>query len=285
MFRPKHRPGTTSSRGLPADYREALKERVIRARLLTLLLDFDGTLVEITPRPEEAALETAMKDLLRRLARNPRTRVAIISGRALEDLKAKVGLDECYLAGTHGLTVEGPTIRFVHPAAARGAPAMRVIARRLRMELSSVPGTLVEEKQYSVACHYRMVPRPAVAAVKAAARRIALEGTTRSTTNDSSGWRILQGKQVLEFIPQVRWTKGSCAEYLLSHFRSQTPDGGLILPLAAGDDRTDTELFSAVGKAGVTFAVDSRALGADWALRGVPEMRALLEWLHDIVSG
>jgi trehalose-phosphatase len=278
------RPTNAGVRRAPPAWWDPLRKRIARARCLALLLDFDGTLAGIAPRPEEASLEPAMRELLRRLLLHPRVRVAVISGRALEDLRQRVDLEGCYLSGSHGLTVEGPAIRFVHPAAARAEPALRRIARTLRTEISAIPGALVEEKRYSVACHYRMAPRAAVAAAKAAVLRLAALESERASATGSNGWRILRGHQVLEILPRVAWTKSECAEFLLAHFRSQLPRGETLLPIAAGDDRTDLDLFSAVRGSGFSFAVGTRAAkGADWVLRGVAGVRELLERLVDIL--
>ena len=261
---------------------DPLRDRVGRARHLALLLDFDGTLAEIAARPEEAVLEPEMRELLGRFLLRPGARVAIISGRGLEDLKRKVDREGCYLAGSHGLAVEGPDLRCVHPAAVRAEPALRRIARMLRAEISSLPGALVEEKRYSVACHYRMAPRAAVALAKAAVFRVAACESERASAAGSGGWRILRGKQVLEFLPRVAWSKSECADLLLAHFRSRLPEGETILPVAVGDDRTDLDLFSAIRGTGLSFAVGSRAAGgADWVLRGVAGVRELLAKLLD----
>ncbi len=85
-----------------------VESQIRQARLLFLLLDYDGTLTPIVARPEQAVCPPGVKSLLEKLRGSPRVLVAIISGRALEDLKEKVGVSGITYVGNHGLEMENP---------------------------------------------------------------------------------------------------------------------------------------------------------------------------------
>src|SRR3970282_1133209 len=79
-------------------------QKQIRSRKnLLFLLDYDAPLTLIAPTPRQASLSPQMKLVLRRLSRKSNVTLAVISGRALVDLKRMVGLRHVAYAGNHGL--------------------------------------------------------------------------------------------------------------------------------------------------------------------------------------
>src|SRR5687767_7147054 len=78
-----------------------------RPRLL-VATDFDGTLAPIVPHPEDARLPGATRGLMRRIAACDDILFAVISGRELEDVRTRVGLDTLLYAGNHGLEIHAP---------------------------------------------------------------------------------------------------------------------------------------------------------------------------------
>ena len=93
-----------------------LHGRKPRARLI-VGLDFDGTLAPMARRPHQASLPPETRALLRRLARKRGAIVAVVSGRGLADLKSRVKVPGAYMAGNHGLEIEGPGLSWTHPGA------------------------------------------------------------------------------------------------------------------------------------------------------------------------
>ena len=109
------------------------------ARHILLLTDFDGTLTPIVERPELANLTENTRLVLEALARRYEFRVGVISGRALADLKDKVGIPGIIYAGNHGLEIEGPEITFVNPVAEEIKPINDVrSSAEYRRSLSSI---------------------------------------------------------------------------------------------------------------------------------------------------
>jgi trehalose 6-phosphate phosphatase len=124
------------------------------ARLL-VLLDYDGTLTPIANDPRDAWLPREVQALLGRLIRYPRVHVGVISGRALGDLRERVGLTGVIRAGCHGLEIEADGLAFVHPLATAYQEAVRTAEEALRLHAGSIPGIQIESKGLTVALHWR----------------------------------------------------------------------------------------------------------------------------------
>ncbi len=227
-----------------------LAERPQRA---AILLDVDGVLAPIVPRPEDARVPPETQAELRRL--NGRyALVACISGRAGEDAARVVGVPELTYVGNHGLELE--------PSAAEWA-------EKLHRFLSETAWPQTEDKRLSAALHYRETED------EAAARRALDEIAARAK---GEGFRTRYGRKVLEILPPIDANKGTAVRHLLAA-------GDLRRALYAGDDTTDLDAFRALDglDVGVRVAVAS-AEGPD-ELRAaadvvVEEPAALLEVLR-----
>src|SRR5204863_8093666 len=121
---------------------------------LVVFLDYDGTLAEIAPHPAEAQLSSGMREALAACATRGDTELVIMSGRALDDVRAMVGVEDLVYAGNHGLEIEGPGMApFRHPDLAHYAER----ALRLAPELDALcsDGAWVEEKGATLTLHFR----------------------------------------------------------------------------------------------------------------------------------
>src|SRR5690349_8152835 len=76
--------------------------RLRSRRTIALFLDFDGTLTPLRLRPEDVSLDEATRGTLSRLARNPRFRVWVVSGRRRADIRARIGVPGIRYLGLHG---------------------------------------------------------------------------------------------------------------------------------------------------------------------------------------
>lgn len=220
-----------------------IRARFAKAPSLFLVLDFDGTLVPIVERPELARPSEETIVALTSLTRTPGIRVAVISGRGLEDLRGLLPVQELALAGLHGLETWPPI----------GRPSGRIDVHRLRADLDrlvlalkdklgSAEGPRIEDKRHAIAFHFRGIPRAA-----AARMRTALQAAFRETAERSS-LVLVPGKEVLEArIAGVE--KGSCARAM----QEKIAPGSLAVVL--GDDVTDEDLFVAFAKNGITVVV------------------------------
>lgn len=205
--------------------------RAASGRLL-LGLDFDGTLAPIVPRPEDAALPADTRQLLQRLAARTDTLVALISGRALHDLRERAGMDDVYYAGNHGLEIEGPAVHRIHDTAVAARERLGNLARRLTDSVGTIPGAIVEDKGLTLSVHYRLVTDPEQARhVRDATHEIAAQ---------EDGLRITDGRKVVEIRPDVDWHKGRALRFLRETLTADCPDAPAVF---IGDDRTDEDAF------------------------------------------
>lgn len=203
-----------------------------------LLLDFDGTLSEIAPRPEGAALRPGNADLLAALSRKPGYTVGILSGRALDDVAHRVGVPGLVYAGNHGLEISGPDLQYLHPAAAASIPPLSQIANRLVAALSDVPGAQVENKTLTLTVHYRRVPPEYHGRVESIVQDVAGPAITAGQI------RVSTAKAAIELRPAVDWHKGRALDLV----RSRLAPGAF--PIYVGDDATDEDAFAAAQNAG-----------------------------------
>ncbi len=209
---------------------------------LLLGLDFDGTLAPLARSPQRARMGEGIRSLLRRLALRPRVRVAVVSGRALDDVKAKVGLSRIYYVGNHGLEIEGPGVRWTHPRAKGVSRSMQRAAVSIERLLRDFPGSFLENKHYTLSVHYRELSSRC--SVRELRRR--LMAALRSCREPL---RLARGNKVWELRPRFRWDKGSA----MVELQRRLP--GRCLKVFVGDDRTDEEAFNTLGARAVTVRI------------------------------
>lgn len=209
---------------------------------------------------------------LQNLAGNPRAEVAVISGRALDDIQRKVGLPGIFYAGNHGLELEGPGLRFVYPPAEAQRPVIRRLAATLRRALSGFEGVLLEDKGITLSVHHRLAAEEQVSQV----RRICEEAVAGPRSR--SQVRMTEGKKVYEIRPGVVWDKEDAIALLLSIWSpsSEAPDG---VPFFLGDDLTDEggfRLVNARGGVSVFVGPPGRETAAGWRLISPDEVLSFL---------
>lgn len=211
--------------------------RAARARAggMLLALDFDGTLAPIVPIPADAALLPAAQSALRALVARADTRVAVVSGRALADVRARVGLAGVYYAGNHGLEIEGPDIERIHPEAVAAVKLIADCTATLRGQLAEYPGVLVEDKHLTLSVHFRMVSDPAL--------EEEIVARVMASCGDRAGLRLTAGKKVVEVRPDVAWDKGRATRFLVDAVLARN---GAAPVVYIGDDRTDEDAFRAL---------------------------------------
>ena len=215
-----------------------------------LLLDYDGTLTPIVNDPDAARLSPTMQRLLDTLAQHPCYQVAIVSGRALADLRVRVRGEKLYLAGNHGLEIEGPGIHYDHPGVQRLRPQIDAVAEALQHDLSEIPGALVEHKGYTLSIHVRRVPAALVPEVRARLFQRA------GPAVDTGLLALRTGKAVLEVRPCVNWDKGQAVRWIVERVRLEKPEARLGV-ICMGDDDTDEDAFSVLGPTDVGIVVGS----------------------------
>src|SRR4030081_108260 len=123
-----------------------------------ILLDIDGTLLDLAPTPREVWVPPGLSKTLNRLLMRTSGALAMVSGRSLNDIDLIFAPDQFPAVGGHGA---GMRIEAAGEAVATHAPPMdKELKRRLAAIAKLSPGILLEDKGYSLALHYRLGPHP-----------------------------------------------------------------------------------------------------------------------------
>jgi trehalose-phosphatase len=249
----------------------ALVERLGGSPLL-LLLDVDGTLAPIAPRPEYAVVPPETHHVVAQLAATPQVYVAIVSGRSAEDARRLVCVDGAWVVGNHGIETAPPNA----PPAARDDVAafsdrIAIAAQRARSLADTIDGVIVEDKRWSLSVHYRLAHPRIVPDLTKQIERVASD----------LGLRVTHGKEVLEVRPPVDVDKGTAVVALAQRLGALGDEASI---LCAGDDRTDEDMFRnlrARQARAVTVHVgvdpSTRQTEAEFSVADTDAMRELLE--------
>ncbi len=253
---------------------EDLGQRLARADRIWLFLDYDGTLADFAPTPDQVIPDPDLVDLLTRLAHQRRLRVAVISGRRLAHVQALVPVPGVLLAGTYGVelqTPDGERVNRLEYGTVR--PTLEALKPQWAGLIDGRRGFFLEDKGWALALHARFADEGTADQVLAAARRLA----TRAVESSSARlFRLLGGHKFLEIGPRLAH-KGRTVAYLLD----RDPWPGAV-PVYLGDDDKDEEAFGVVkARGGIALLVagDARETAADGRLASPWVARQWLERL------
>jgi trehalose 6-phosphate phosphatase len=231
-----------------------------------LLLDIDGTLLDIAPTPEGVSVPTELRETLATLLRGMSGALALVSGRPVADIDRIFAPLALPAIGGHGAEIRANLSGGVTQRAA----ALDGSLRRALGALAS-PGVILEDKRYSIAVHYRGAPekeaklRAAVDAIAAAAPAGSIE--------------LLHGKAVIELKP-AGFNKGSAVLELMQ----RSPFAGRT-PFFIGDDVTDEAVFAILPQVcGTGFSVGRTIAGAADVFGGPADVRSWLGRIAERVS-
>jgi trehalose 6-phosphate synthase/phosphatase len=246
----------------------AIKAAFGAASKRLLLLDYDGTLVEIQPRPQDAAPTPELIELLSDLAALPNTTVAIVSGRSQADIEGWFGdIPDLGLAVEHGaLMREAGTHEWQQLRGGMDLSWKESVRSILDQFAASAPGSLVENKEYALAWHYRLVDAEFGAWL---ANELV---TTLENLLSGTELAVIHGNRVVEV--RYAWAnKGEVAAILSSRNRRKS------FVLAMGDDRTDEDLFGRVPRTAWTIRVGDGSTAARFRVTGPTAATGLLRLL------
>lgn len=241
---------------------------------LAVMLDVDGTLAPIAPRPQDATVPVETRRTLAALAALESVRVALVSGRAAADARRMVSVSNVWVIGNHGFEVVSPDgEEMVDAELEPWRVAVAQAARRLAPLVAPVPGVILENKVWTLSVHYRLADRAVVPRLREAVEQIAT----------GMGLRATDGKLVIEVRPPVRVDKGTAVLRLGADLGGLDPSGSLVF---IGDDRTDEDAFRALrmrSLEAVTVRVTQDApdatTSAEFAVRDPAEVQMFLQWL------
>ena len=253
-------PGRASSKLAVSELAERLSE-------YALLLDIDGTLLDLAPTPREVWVPPGLAETLNRLHDMTSGALALVSGRSLNDIDLIFAPAQFPAVGGHGAEMR---ISIDSEAVATHAPPMdKELKRRLAAIARLSPGILLEDKGYSLALHYRLAPH----AEKAIYEAVSL---IRADLPNAP-IEVLPGKCVCE-IKQSGFDKATGVRELMAHepFRGRRP-------IFIGDDVTDESVFAIMPDlGGLAFSVGRRAQGVTDHFDEPRDVRA---WLAGLIDG
>src|SRR5262245_14011928 len=201
-------------------------------RQVAILLDVDGTILDFAPTPREVFVSPMLRRLLQSLLERTGGALALVSGRPLKELDLLFAPLQLPVVGGHGAEIRPK---------ARG-PVARVAAQQLnedlRRRLATIaawaPGIILEDKDYSLAIHYRLAPEKEQA-IREAVLAICEEWAPASV-------EVLPGKFVLE-VKSMGFDKGTAVRHLMMRAPFQARR-----PIFIGDDTTDEAAFAVIAE-------------------------------------
>ena len=227
-----------------------------------LFLDFDGTLVELAPRPDAVRLRPGIEGVLCDLDTRMEGRLAIVSGRSLAELERIMPNFGGVIIGSHGAESR---INSVYATAAEGdSTAFRASRDMLRVWVAHYDGVLLEEKPVSCVLHYREAPDREGDCVE----------ILTALAQTMPGFVVRPSKMAVELMPEAVSKKRAVLD-LLEGWGDRTP-------IAIGDDRTDEDMFGAAESCGgFGIKVGEGETAARFRVAGVSDVHALLRsWLE-----
>ncbi len=254
-----------------------VRERVSSATRLLLFLDYDGTLAEFAPTPENPTPDERVIRLLQALVASPRIRVTIVSGRRLDHLETLVPVDGLALACTYGIELRDEKGRqSTRLAFGEVRPGLEALKPGWAALLEGRSGFFLEDKGWSLALHARFAD--AIEAETVLARARALAEPALSVARGAAPMQLLDGHKFLEIAPAMA-DKGLAVAQLLA----ERPWEG-SLPIYVGDDDKDEKAFATINDAGGLTVVVTRRPRATLAHCRLPSPRAARAWLTQLAG-
>ncbi|MDR9401365.1 MAG: bifunctional alpha,alpha-trehalose-phosphate synthase (UDP-forming)/trehalose-phosphatase [Psychroflexus sp.] len=240
---------------------EQMIDKIKSSKRTLMLLDYDGTLICFKDKPQDAAPDDALKKLLDSLQEIKNLDIGIVSGRSKDDLNKWFGDKSYHLISDHGVWVKMADqdwemtehlntdwISDIHPV--------------LETFVDRTPGTFIEQKNYSLAWHYRN------ADPEMAKQRVMELNTVLTSFISNTDLSVIEGNKVLQ-IKSNKVNKGRSGNYLLNKLDYDQTFG-------IGDDWTDEFMFEELPDNSFTIKVGIRKTKAKFFVKNQQQVRQLL---------
>jgi len=251
-----------------------IRDAYMRASHRLLILDYDGTLAPFAKQPWQAAPSLVLLRLLSTLASEPRNCVALTSGRTAENLDRWFGsVEGLWLIAEHGAELKPPLVTtWESPRSPVSTDWKSMVMPILEHFVDRTPGSFVEEKKYGLVWHHRMA-EPEFGDWLANELASMLEAMLAETE-----LRAFRGNKTIEVRP-VWASKGEAFERLLAACESRD------FMFAAGDDRTDEDLFERMPEGAWTVHVGPGPTRAAFVVRDYETVHEVLQMFVESDGG
>ncbi|OGE18798.1 trehalose-phosphatase [Candidatus Daviesbacteria bacterium RIFCSPHIGHO2_02_FULL_41_10] len=237
-----------------------------------LLFDFDGTLAPIAKSPREAKLSPKTKSLLQQLSAKKDVYLAIVSGRRLDDIKARIGLSNIIYGGNHGLEGEILGEKYSFPIPNKMFRDLRTIKDQLDKLATKFNGVLVEDKGLTLSFHYRLAEEKLIAEITSLINEVLQPFVTNQSVS------VMVGKKVTDISPNVNWNKGCFASLIIDRITERIKTSPVVIII--GDDKTDENVFRMFDK-GISIRVGTSSRSkAKYKLRDTQEVFEFLKYIN-----
>ncbi|MEM6397244.1 MAG: bifunctional alpha,alpha-trehalose-phosphate synthase (UDP-forming)/trehalose-phosphatase [Bacteroidota bacterium] len=226
-------------------------------------IDYDGTLMDFHVDPQAVSPDEEVIEILTCLASDDKNRVVVNSGRDRNTLEKWLGQLPIEMAAEHGVWMKEKGEWHLNPNVTDAwKPKVQELLDNL---VTRTPGSFVEEKDYSLAWHYRGIDRDL------GQKRVREFRDMLAYLIQNQDLQVLEGNKVVE-IKNAGVNKGKATQ----HWVGQKPWDFI---LGIGDDSTDEDIFKAMPKTGVSIKVGGGRTSARYALSSVSEVREMFKEL------
>ncbi|MFN8792455.1 MAG: bifunctional alpha,alpha-trehalose-phosphate synthase (UDP-forming)/trehalose-phosphatase [Bdellovibrionales bacterium] len=254
----------------PLRWPKSLTRRVQQARKIRLLMDYDGTLVKIARKPEQALLPSNMGLLLQELSEN--IEIFIVSGRSKNFLDQQFPNSQFSLAAEHGAFSKAPGEEWRSRLTSDLQSWYSDVERVMRAYAEKVPLSFVERKEASLTWHFRQSP-PDFAGFQAKKLDDELQaGLANHPVTILIGNKIVEAKAT------------ECNKGIFVRSLMQTEEEPSLY-ICMGDDRTDEDMFRALGQEGVSIKIGTEDTAAHYQIRRQEEVMFFLRELLQVIQG
>jgi trehalose 6-phosphate phosphatase len=250
-----------------------IKDRLQEANRLWLFLDYDGTLAEFAPTPDDIIVDKKLISLLDTVRKKSDHRIAIISGRRLKHIQELIPIQGILLAGAYGVEIQDFDGKIIHRFDYNSyRQKINTLKPKLENLLENQESFYLEDKGWSLAIHAKFAEESLSKKIIAQARKLAEESI------EFSDFQLLGGHKFLEITPKPA-DKGKTIQYILREFPFIN-----ALPVYIGDDDKDEKAFITIKKNnGIPIIVAKDARETEAKLR-FPTPIDVRNWLRSLVN-
>ena len=252
-----------------------IEKDIGNSKRASVLLDFDGTISPVAPKPGNACITENVRSVLKKI--NKVFPVVIVTGRPLNVIMKKVKIRHILYVASHGLEwcLNGKTgKKLLQKRVIKKLDQLKAMIQRARVHY---PALILESKPFAVTFHYHLMSHKEEKFFKRW-----LQGFLKFVYAQSLV-KVFHDKKTVEIVPRVNWTKGDAAKFALSHLKRRHHVN--FMPIYIGDATTDEDAFIALRVNGVTVRVGrNKKSAAKWYLKNQKEVNRFLEWIADLLN-